>query len=82
MRQQAVSRLNDHQRDIENRGDGEGGSERGRRMAMAMVVTMTMIVVMLMRVMRRHAFDSWYPARMLEHFRVGGNARHGYGADE
>jgi hypothetical protein len=66
--------LNDHQRDIEDRGDGEGGSERGRRMAMVVammvimvvvammvimvVVTMMVIVVMLMRVMRRHAFDS------------------------
>ena len=63
MLQHAVSRLNDHQRDIENRGDREGGSERGRRVAMAtvvimVVVTMMMTVVTLMRVMRRHAFDS------------------------
>jgi predicted metalloprotease len=63
MRQQAVSRLNCDQRYIENRSNGESGSERCRRMAMAMVVvivvvTMMMTVVMLMRVMRRHAFDS------------------------
>ena len=62
MRQHAVSRLNCDQSYIENRGNGESGSERGRRVAMAvvviMVVTMMMTVVMLMRVMRRHAFDS------------------------
>ena len=62
MRQHAVGRLNDHQRDIESRGDGEGGSERGRRMAVAMVMAVimvvTMMMTMLMRVMRRHAFDS------------------------
>ncbi|HLN40203.1 MAG TPA: hypothetical protein VK337_20660 [Xanthobacteraceae bacterium] len=80
--------MNDHQRDIESRGEGESGSERGRRMAMAMVVavvmvvTMMMTVVMLLRVVRRHAFDSCSPARMLEHFRVGGNARHGRAAEE
>jgi hypothetical protein len=62
MRQHAVSCLNEHQRDVENRGDGESGSEGGRRMAMTMVVitvaTMEMTVVMLMRVMRRHVFGS------------------------
>jgi hypothetical protein len=66
MRQHAISRLNCDQRYIENRSNGESGSERCRRMAMAMVVTvvmaamvvMMMTVVMLMRVMRRHAFDS------------------------
>jgi hypothetical protein len=62
MRQHAVSRLNEHQRDIENRGDSEGGPERSRRMAVAMVVTMMVVmmmtVVMLMRVMQRHGFGS------------------------
>ena len=63
MRQHAVSCLNEHERDIKNRGDREGGSERGRCMAMAVVVTMVVVtmmmtVVMVMRVMRRHAFDS------------------------
>ena len=75
MRQHAVSRLNSDQSYIENRSDGEGGSERGRRMAMAMVVTvvvvMMMTVAMLVRPMRRHMlFDSRSPALMLEHFRV------------
>jgi hypothetical protein len=76
MRQHAVSRLNCDQSYIENRGNGESGPERGRRMAVAMVVimmvAMMMTVVMLMRVMRRHAFDSRSPALMLEHFRAGG----------
>ena len=80
MRQHAVSRLNCDQRYIENRGNGESGSERCRRMAMAMVVTvvmavmvvMMMTVAMLVRLMRRHVlFDSRSPALMLEHFRVG-----------
>ena len=79
MRQHAISRLNCDQRYIENRGNGESGSERCRRMAMAMVVTvvmavmvvMMMTVAMLVRLMRRHAFDSRSPALMLEHFRVG-----------
>ncbi len=60
MRQHAVNCLNEHQSDIEDSGDGEGGSERGRRMAVVVVVvvTMMMTVVMLMRVMQRHGFDS------------------------
>jgi hypothetical protein len=62
MRQYAISRLNCDQRYIENRGNGESGSERCRRMAMAVVVTvmvvMMMTVAMLVRLMRRHAFDS------------------------
>ena len=55
MRQHAVSRLNCDQRYIENRGNGESGSERCRRMAMAMVVAvmvvMMMTVAMLVRLM-------------------------------
>ena len=65
MRQHAVSRLNCDQSYIENRGNGESGSERCRRMAMAMVVTvvmavmvvMMMTVAMLVRLMRRHALQ-------------------------
>src|ERR1700739_2690505 len=64
MRQHAVGRLNCDQSYIENRGNGERGSERGRHMTMAMVVTvvmslmmvMMMTVAMLVRLMRRHAF--------------------------
>ena len=63
MRQHAISRLNCDQRYIENRGNGESGSERCRRMAMAMVVTVVMAVMVVMmmtvatlvRLMRRHA---------------------------
>jgi len=62
MRQHAVSRLNCDQRYIENRGNGESGSERCRRMAMAMVMTvmvvMMMTVAMLVRLMRRHMLST------------------------
>jgi hypothetical protein len=80
MRQHAISRLDCDQRYIENRGNGESGSERCRRMALAMVVTlvmavtvvMMMTVAMLVRLMRRHMLSTLdRPALMLEHFRVG-----------
>jgi len=48
MRQNAISRLKCDQRYIENRGNGESGSERCRRMAMAMVVTVVMAVMVVM----------------------------------
>jgi hypothetical protein len=78
MRQHAISSLNCDQRYIENRGNGESGSERCRRVAMVVTVVMAAMVVMMMtvallvRLMRRHVlFDSRSPAPMLEHFRVG-----------
>ena len=65
MRQHAVSGLNCDQGYIENRGNGESGSERCRRMAVAMVVTvlmavmvMMMTVAMLVRLMRRHMLST------------------------
>jgi len=65
MRQHAVGRLNCDQRYIENRSNGESGSERCRRMAVAMVVTvlmavmvMMMTVAMLVRLMRRHMLST------------------------
>jgi hypothetical protein len=48
MRQHAVSRLNCDQRYIENRGNGESGSERCRHTAVAMVVTVVMAVTLVM----------------------------------
>jgi hypothetical protein len=48
MRQHAVSRLNCDQRYIENRGNGESGSERCRRMVVAMVLTVVMAVMVVM----------------------------------
>jgi hypothetical protein len=64
MRQHAVSRLNCDQGYIENRGNGESGSERCRRMAMvvtvvvAMMVVMMMTVTLLVRLMRRHMLSA------------------------
>jgi len=62
MRQYAISRLNCDQRNIENRGNGESGSERCRRMAMTMVVTVMVVtmmtVAMLVRLMRRHMLST------------------------
>jgi hypothetical protein len=66
MRQHAISRLDCDQRYIENRGNGECGSERCRRMAMEMVVTVvmavmvvgTMTVAMLVRLLRRHMLST------------------------
>ena len=52
MCQDAVSRLNKHQSDIENSGDREGGSERGRRMAVAMVVAVLVAMMMTMVMLR------------------------------
>ena len=48
MRQHAISRLDCDQGYIENRGNGESGSERCRRMAVAMVVTVLMAVMVMM----------------------------------
>ena len=50
MRQHAVGRLNCDQGYIENRGNGESGSERCRHMAVAMVVTVMVVMVMTMLV--------------------------------
>src|ERR1700730_1014825 len=65
MRQHAVSRLNCDQRYIENRGNGESGSERCRRMSMvvAMMVVMMMTVPLLVRLMRRHTLSSRHRPR-------------------
>src|SRR5580700_1432773 len=56
MRQHAVARLNCDQSYIEDRGNGECGSERGRPVVMALMMVMMMTVAMLVRLMRRHAF--------------------------
>jgi hypothetical protein len=73
VRQHAVSRLNCDQRYIENRGNGESGSERCRRMAMvvamvvammvAMMVVMMMTVTLLVRLMRRHMLSALHRPR-------------------
>jgi hypothetical protein len=69
MRQHAVSRLNCDQSYIENRGNGESGSERCRRMAMVvammvvMMVVMMMTVILLVRLMRRHMLSSLHRRR-------------------
>ena len=62
MCQHAISRLNCDQRYIENRGNGESGSERCRRMVvtvlMAVMVVMMMTATMLVRLMRRHMLSA------------------------